>query len=80
MQEKGTPEQTPAASEAKTPPKYDATLAKPTASPASQDSCSGIESMGVFQNTVMDAAIGGGVVEVACQNKKQHQCDQDRRV
>lgn len=61
MQEKTTPERPPA-SDAKTPPKYDANLTKPTVSPA-QDSCSGIESMGVFQNTVMDPAIGGGVVE-----------------
>lgn len=64
MQEKATPEQAPSASDAKTPPKYDATLEKPTASPRSQDnSCSGIESMGIYKNTVMDPAIGGGVVE-----------------
>lgn len=66
MQEKGTPEQSSSASDAKTPPKYDATLAKPekpTAPPASQDSCSGIESMGIFKNTAIDPAIGGGVVE-----------------
>lgn len=64
MQEKGTPEQTPSTSDAKTPPKYDATLEKPTASPGSQDnSCSGIESMGIYKNTVMDPAIGGGLVE-----------------
>lgn len=62
MQEKGTPEQTSSASDTKTPPKYDSTLTKRTASPP-QDSCSGIESMGVFKNTVMDPAIGGGVVE-----------------
>lgn len=62
MQEKATPEQTPPASDAKSPPKYDSTLTKQTASPP-QDSCSGIESMGVFKNTALDPAIGGGVVE-----------------
>jgi hypothetical protein len=62
MQEKPTAEQTPPASEAKTPPKYDPTLTKQTASPP-QDSCSGIESLGIFKNTAIDPAIGGGVVE-----------------
>jgi hypothetical protein len=62
MQEKGTREQTSSASDTKTPPKYDATLTKQTASPP-QDSCSGIESMGIFKNTAIDPAIGGGVVE-----------------
>jgi hypothetical protein len=62
MQEKGTPEQTSSATDTKTPPKYDATLTKQTAPPP-QNGCSGIESMGVFKNTVMDPAIGGGVVE-----------------
>lgn len=66
MQEKATPERAPSANEAKASSKYDPTLAeapKPTSAPAPQDSCSGIESMGVFKNTVMDPAIGGGVVE-----------------
>jgi len=63
MQEKSAPEQTAAASETKMPPKYDPTLASPTASPASQGPCSGIESMGIFKNTAIDPAIGGGVVE-----------------
>jgi len=62
MQEKPTAEQTPPASEAKTPSKYDPTLTKQTASPP-QDSCSGIESLGIFKNTAIDPAIGGGVVE-----------------
>lgn len=62
MQEKGTPEQTSSASDTKAPPKYDATLRKQTASPP-QDSCSGIESMGIFKNTAIDPAIGGGIVE-----------------
>lgn len=66
MQEKGAPEQTPSASDAKTPPKYDATLAKtekPAAAPAPQNGCSGIENMGIYKNTAISAAIGGGVVE-----------------
>lgn len=62
MQEKGTTEQTSSTSDTKTPPKYDPTLGKQTASPP-QDSCSGIESMGIFKNTAIDPAIGGGIVE-----------------
>jgi len=63
MQEKGAPEPAPATIESKTPPKYDANLVKPVAPPAPQDSCSGVESMGIFKNTAMDPSIGGGVVE-----------------
>jgi hypothetical protein len=62
MQEKGTLVQTPSGNEAKTPPKYDATLAQPEKPPA-DNGCSGIESMGIYKNTAISAAIGGGVVE-----------------
>jgi hypothetical protein len=51
MQERGTQVQAAAASEAKTPPKYDATLAappKPEAAPVAQDGCAGVELMGLF--------------------------------
>jgi hypothetical protein len=37
-------------------------LTKQPAAPP-QDICSGIESLGIFQNTALDPAIGGGVVE-----------------
>jgi hypothetical protein len=66
MQEKVRPERAPSANEAKAASKYDPTLAeapKPTSAPAPQDSCSGIENLGVYKNDLMDAAIGGGVVE-----------------
>ncbi|HKO61504.1 MAG TPA: hypothetical protein VJV03_10120 [Pyrinomonadaceae bacterium] len=62
MQEKGAPEKTSSASDTKTPPKYDATLTKQTGS-TPQDGCSGIEAMGIFKNTAIDPAIGGGIVE-----------------
>jgi hypothetical protein len=66
MQERGTPVQAAAAGEAKTPPKYDATLAappKPAAAPEAQDGCSGVENMGVYKNEVFSREMGGGVVE-----------------
>lgn len=62
MQEKATPVQAVPASEAKTPSKYDATLAQPEKPPA-DNGCSGIENMGIYKNTAISAAIGGGVVE-----------------
>jgi hypothetical protein len=51
MQERDTSAQGASASEAKTPPKYDATLSdpqKPAAAPVSQDPCAGIELMGLY--------------------------------
>ena len=62
MQETGTREQASSTSDTKTPPKYDATLTKQPVSPP-PDICPGIESLGIFQNTALDPAIGGGVVE-----------------
>jgi hypothetical protein len=65
MQNSGTV-QTSSMSDAKTQPKYDPTLAetpKPVPAPASQNSCSGVESMGIYKNEIFDRAMGGGVVE-----------------
>jgi hypothetical protein len=53
-------------SDAKVPPKYDATLTerpKPVAAPVSQNACSGVESMGLYKNEIFDRAMGGGIVE-----------------
>lgn len=46
--------------------KYDETPAEPKKTapvPAAQNSCSGIESLGLYKNEVMSGAIGGGLVE-----------------
>jgi hypothetical protein len=56
-------------SEARAHPKYDPSLAEPPkanpprAAPTSQDSCAGVEMMGLYQNEIFDRAMGGGVVE-----------------
>jgi hypothetical protein len=59
MQEKGTSEQAPSTSDTKTPPKYDANLAKPekpTAPPVSQNGCDSIELMGLYTTDMRPAA------------------------
>ena len=63
MQERGAPVQAPVASEAKTPPKYDATLGAPPKPAAAPDGCAGIENMGLYKNEIFDRAMGGGIVE-----------------
>jgi hypothetical protein len=63
MQERGAPVQAPVASEAKTPPKYDATLGAPPKPAAAPDGCAGVENMGLYKNEIFDRAMGGGIVE-----------------
>lgn len=59
MQERGAPVPPASAGEAKTPPKYDATLSdskKPSVAAVPQNGCSGIEMMGLYTEDMRPAA------------------------
>ena len=51
-----------AASEPKTLPKYDPSLAAPRG-PVTPPGCTGIEMMGLYKNDALPTAIGGGIVQ-----------------